>query len=403
MGLFNKAGGQLKSVVYVTTPSQLTSPKSDVLYVVDGSVDMGSTTIDLTNTDLNISGANGAREVAKLFSTEDNHTMFTGNPAGNVYMTEMSLCTTGTNSKLFDLTNGGNASFEFQNMNFGGFGVGDGVTSMGEVNNYRQGFMSGCGFYFVNDGLTLSGAWSGFVVQDSNVINPTTAMTLLKEGTSLTFSGSVRSNINFLSVNSASVLADFQEANFLNKGAFSLNNVRTTATNAIPNIASSSDYVRFRNCDGIKDTYIGGQWSITSQATTTITSANTPVKVAGTTTYVDMQWFEAVGNNTYRYTGTQTIEVECKGVVSMTGGNNDQASIFFRHYDDSEASYNDAPKTQATLNGGVLGTRAEGVPFFGYFTVNQNDLIEVWVENNTDTTNITVVNGGLTSVTKRAS
>jgi len=374
---------------------------SNVLYLIDGEIDLGTVQIDITGININISGMNGARETAKLYSTEDNYTMFIGSSAGSVYITELGLSANGTGSKLFDITNSGTAAFEFQNVNFGGFGPNDSVTSMGEVNNYRQGFMSGCGFYFVNDGLTLSGEWGGFVVQDSNAINPSTAMTLFKEGTSLTFDGSVRSNMNFLSVNSGSEFADFREANFLNKGAFSLNNFRTSVTDAVPNIPGSSVYARYRNCDGIKNTYVGAQWTITSTAATVISAISVPVKIAGTTTYSDEQWFDNTTSNACRYIGDQSIEVEVKGNLSFTGTNGDVINIYVRLWDDSASSYVDLSETAgSTLN---ASGRAEGVAFNGIGTMNNNDRIEIWVENESGARNVTAELNGYVIISERAS
>ena len=183
----------------------------------------------------------------------------------------------------------------------------------------------------------------------------------------------------------------------------SLENVRSGASNALPNITGSSTYARFRNCLGIRNTYVGGQYTITSQSTTNIVSANTPVKMAGTTTYNDLQWFTQTTDNSFVYDGDQTIEVECKAVISVSGSNNDQANLFFRQWDDSASTYIDAPKSKATLNGGLLGTRAEGIPFFGYFVLDNNDRIEVWIENDGDNNDMTALAGGLVSVTERNS
>lgn len=406
--MFPPFGGSIESfdnTVIVKSPQDLQNIDSTKNYMIDGAIDMGTTQIKVPVDGISISGLNGGREVCVLYSSEDNYTMFInddGGFAGNVLAESMTFRTTGTNSKLFDLDNNGfNGSFEFVGVNFGGFGP-NFTESLGSLTSYRQVFMEACGFYNVKDGFTLNGSFSGLVIQNSNVIG-TDAFTLLKEGTSLTFSGSVRSNINFLSVNTSSVLMDFQESNILLKGGLSLENVRSGAADALPNITGSSTYARFRNCLGIRNTYVGGQYTITTQSTTNIVSSNTPVKMAGTTTYNDLQWFTQTTDNSFVYDGDQNIEVECKAVISVSGSNNDQANLFFRQWDDSAGSYIDAPKSKATLNGGLLGTRAEGIPFFGYFVLDNNDRIEVWIENDGDNNDMTALAGGLVSVTERNS
>jgi hypothetical protein len=405
MALLYEEYKHFTNTVIVKTPEDLKDIDSTKNYMVDGAIDMGTTQIKVPVDGISISGLNGGREVCILYSSEDNYTMFInddGGFAGNVLAESMTFRTTGTNSKLFDLDNNGfNGSFEFVGVNFGGFGS-DFTESLGSLTSYRQIFMEACGFYNVKDGFTLNGSFSGLVIQNSNTIG-TDAFTLLKEGTSLTFSGSVRSNINFLSVNTSSVLMDFQESNILLKGGLSLENVRSGADDALPSITGSSTYARFRNCLGIRNTYVGGQWSVSTGATTVIGSSGTFYKMEGTTSYVDMQWFTSSGNNRFVYDGDQTIEVECKGILSFTGGNNDEMAIKFRKWDNSASAWVDGESFTSTLNGGASGTRSENLGFNAYFEVDNGDYIEVWIANNKDTSNITLDVGGLVSVTERNS
>ncbi len=397
-----------ENLVIVRQASDLLDIDSTKLYMVDGMVNMGSQSIEVPEGGISFAGLNGSREIYGLFSTENDYTMFTtpsGGYAGNVLGETMTIYVTGINSKVFDLDNdNNNGSFEFNGINYGGFGS-IYCTSLGNVSNYRQFFMSECGVYNVKDGLTMNGSWSGLVLTDTNVLGDD-AFTLLKEGTGLTFSGSIRSNANFGatagSLNESSVFMDFDEANILSKGAVSLINFRTSVDDALPNLPSTSSYVRYSSCSGVRNTYVGGQSTITSQAATSFGVSN-PNKMAGVTTEFDLQWFTDGGDNRLVYDGDQEIEIECKGVVSLSGSSNDQANVFFRQWDSSESVWIDAQKSQATLNGGGAGNRAEGVPFFGYFVINNGDYIEAWIENDGDTNNITALNGGLISIVERAS
>lgn len=386
--------------VIVKTAADLSGTlDSSKLYMLDGTIDMGGQSIEVPPGGLSIAGLNGARDPFGLTSSANNYTMFTspaGSYSGDLVIESMTITTSGTNSKVFDLDNDGNSNaLDITGVNF------TNCTSLGELTDYRQLLFNNIGFISIDDGLTFNGTWTGIAVVTSIAIS-FPAATLFKEGTSFTVNN-VRSDINFLSVNSASVLFDFQESNITAKGGFSLNNVRTTAADAVPNISGSSSYARFSDCNGIRNTYVGGQWTITSQAATTISTANTPVKLAGTTTYNDLQWFTQTTSNAFVYDGNQTIEIEAKGVISVSGTTNDQASIFFRQWDDSASAYIDAPKAQATLNGGLLGSRAEGIPFFAYFQLDNNDRIEVWIENDTAARNVTGLDGGLVSVVERPS
>ena len=150
--------------VIVKSADDLTDIDSTKLYMIDGLINMGNTSIEVPEDGINIAGLNGGREVMGLYSEADNYTMFTtpsGGYAGNVLMESMTLYVTGTNSKLFDLDNDDNGgSFEFTGMNFGGFGSVY-CTSLGDISSYRQFFVANSGFYNVKDGFTMNGTWSG--------------------------------------------------------------------------------------------------------------------------------------------------------------------------------------------------------------------------------------------------
>lgn len=228
------------------------------------------------------------------------------------------------------------------------------------------------------------------------------AATLFQEGTSFTV-GNIRTNINFLSVNAASVLFDFQESNVTTKGGFFLDGVRTTATDVLPNFASSSTYARFRNNLGIKNTYVGGQWSLTTPAATALSgvAVGTPLKVAGTTTYVDLQWFTQSTDNAFVYDGDQTIEVEVKATLSFSGTNGDQIQVYVYKWDDSASSYVELSEgPPVTMN---AAGRAENITIFGYGELDNNDRIEMFVENNTAARDVTLLADSQTSVTERPS
>lgn len=391
------------NTVIVKSVDDLAVIEAGKTYFIDGVIDVGSTEIEIPTT--------GARFVSDsinskgLYSTADNHTMFKspgGSYSGDLKFSQMFLASSGTNSKLFDVDNdSNNAAIEFVDVNLGQFGYGT-TTELGDISNYRQFRAIGAGFILVGDGFTFNGTMSGGIVVESSIALALPAMTLIKEGASLTVDN-FRSDINFKSVNAASVFTDFDAANIDTKGGMALTNVRTDATDIVPNLSPTDVKARFKNCNGVDNTYVGAQWQITTSSTTTIASANTPVKVAGTTTYVNEYWFTNTTDNAFVYEGGQKIEIEAKGLLSFSGGNNDQINVFFRKWDDSASAYVDLPKTQATLNGGVLGTRAEGVGIFGYTTLEEDDRIEVWVENITDNTDVEALEGGLVSITERPS
>lgn len=384
--------------VIVKTAADLSGTlDSTKLYMLDGLIDMGSQSIEVPAGGLSIAGLNGARDPFGLTSSANNYTMFTspsGSYSGDLVIESMTITTNGTNSKVFDLDNDNNSNaVDITGVNF------TDCTSLGELTDYRQLLLDNIGFISIDDGLTFNGTWTGIRVTTSIVIN-FPAATLFKEGTSFAVNN-IFSDINFLSVNSAGVLFDFNESDITSKGGFSLTNVRSAASDAVPNIDASSSYARFRNCNGIKNTYVGGQWYVSSTSATTISAISVPVKIAGTTTYNDMQWFTQTTSNAFVYDGNQTIDVEVKGNLSFTGTNGDVINLYIRQWDSSASGYIDLSQTAgSTLN---ASGRAEGVAFNGIGTLDNGDRIELWVENESAARNVTALVNGYVILSERPS
>ncbi len=379
---------KFQSVVVVNDASDLSAIDASKLYLIDGAIDVCDVDIVFPTGGASIAGLNGARDVSKLYCADDDYTMFNspiGSYSGDVVFESITFEASGANSKIFDLDNDENSNaIEMMGVNF------TNTTSLGSLTDYRQLLMNNVGFIFIDDGLTFNGNWAGAAILTSIAIGFPDA-TLFKEGANLVFSGSVRSNINFLSTDPNSILFDFDEDNILSDGGFSLENVRTNATNPLPNISGSSVKARFKECEGIRDTYIGGQFEITTEAITDITAVDTPVKLAGVTTYDDLQHFEGNNSNEFLYVSDQLIEITAQANVAISGGNNDQVNVFFRHWDDSASTFIDLAKSKATLNGGLLGTRAENISVLGLAIIEENDRIELWVENITDSSDVTAL------------
>ena len=387
------------NIVIVKSKNSLLNIDSNKLYLVDGVIDMESTSIEVPEGGISIAGLNGARNVSILMSSANNFTLFTSPSSGfsgNVVMESLTVTISGTNSKVYDLDNDGNSNgIDVTGVNY------TNCTSLGELTAYRQLLFNGVGFIFINDGLTFSGTWSGGVAITTTIAIGFPAAALFKEGISLVFNGSIRSDINFLNVNSASVLFDFQPSNITNDAEFSLTGVRTIADNAIPNIPSSNVKARVRNCVGIRDTYVGGEFTVSTSTATTISTVNTLVKMAGTTTYSDMQWFSQTVDNSFVYDSDQEIEVDIQVSKSFSGTNNNVLGVQIRKWDDSESAYvNIGARFTATLN---AAGRSENISCFARTVLNQNDRVEIWVENQTGTNNVTALTGGFVGIEERPS
>ena len=97
---------QFDNTIVVQSASDLSNIDSSKNYMIDGVVDMGSQSIEVPEGGISISGLNGARDTAKLISSEDNYTMFTspsGGYSGDVVLESCTIDVTGPSSQVFDL------------------------------------------------------------------------------------------------------------------------------------------------------------------------------------------------------------------------------------------------------------------------------------------------------------
>lgn len=379
----------LRNTKVVKTPSDLLNIDSTKNYIIDGVIDMGSQPVIVPEGGISIAGLNGARDTAKLFSSEDGYTLFVspdGGYSGDVVMQNCSFEITGASSKVFDLDNAGNGqALDIEGVNFLN------CASIGELTDYRQLLFSVIGFISIDDGLTLSGAWTGAAVTTSLVVG-FPAATLFKAGTAYTTSN-FRSDMNFLSVNSASVFADFSESNITSDAGFRLTGFRSGADDAIPNIAATSVKCLFSECEGVRDTYAGGSVVCTVQATNTITTANTPVRLAGTFTSKELSSFTATAAGRLTYISSLNRSFAVTAIGNFSGGQNDTMNIIIRHYDSNDVLIETIDTQPATLNGGGGANQAESIVSTGFADVSIGDYFEVWIENTKNSSDIdTLVN-----------
>lgn len=389
-------------VVVVKEASQLSGTlDSSKVYLIDGVIDMGSTQITVPEGGLVIRGFDFG--VSGLTSSENSYTMFVspgGGYSGTLLMRDMFVTTSGTGSQVFDLDNQGNGgAVECTDFNFVN------CTSLGTLDAYRQGLFSNWAAIACSDGLTMEGTWSGgFAILTAIIVSAGTPFTgtLLKKGASLSVEGSIRSDINALQLDATGAICDFEPANIVNDAGFRMSEVRSNpAATPFPNMPSTSVKARFSNSVGFRNTYVGAQWSITAETATVITATNTPVKVAGTTTYTDENWFDHTTDNAMRYIGSDQVGVIIHGQLSFSGTNGNQINVIVRHWVDATSSYVDLSETGPfTMN---AGGRAENIGILGFCDFDQNDRLEIWVENQSATNNVTAKLGGIVSISERSS
>jgi len=408
---YNDDRGDLQvanSTVIVRTAADLSGTlSSDVVYLVDGEIDMGTQAITVPSGGLEIGGY--GLNVSKLTSTENSYTMFvdSASDAGNLFLSDITVDVSGTSSQVFDLDNSGaNGAVEMNTINF------ENCTSLGTLDAYRQFLLFNSFWNNCDDGITFAGTWAGGAsIRTFLVRNFGATGTVFTGSTSpaLTFGSRFICDGN-INVPSGATVYDFEASMFTNDAGFELITGEYSGDGTViavksPVIDNTSTKSRHRDNNGMMNTYVGGRWYIdTGDSTaTTISTQDTYVKAAGTTTEEDLQWFSSSGDNDLTYDSTQTVEVQIAGsinVSAVSGGSDKNITLTLRHWDDSAGAYVDLPNKAKGVSTSA-GT-FHNIGIIGYASMDTDDRIELWIENNSDTVNLTVDEGSLLSISERA-
>lgn len=392
--------------INVTTAAQLAGTlSSDVVYYIDGKIDMGSDSITVPEGGLTMTGA--GYDISSIYSTSANATLFVspgGSYSGNLNLAYLTLYATGTSAQVFNLDNAGNFSaIELLVVNLGTFGApGTETTSLGTLANYRQMFMNGCAIIRIEDGLELVGAWAGgLTVTDSIMLVIPAGVSVFKAGTGFAVAGSVRTNMNALSITDTTTVFDFAPANITEDQGFILDGARFPVTSdPLPNLPVTSTKRFSRNCSGIENSFPGGVWSLTTEAATACT-VNVPIKLAGVTTYSNTQWILGLLDNAFIMESAAPLRFRVQGNLELNGTKNDVLDVTVRVWDTSAGSYVDVQTFRRSVTD--VSGKSSDAGFFNFecYTplLSEDDRIELWVTNVTGSRDVTVLEGGTCSVT----
>ncbi len=399
---------KLNSRVTVTQDNysvKLANIDSTKEYFLDGEIIVSSgTQIDLSGgKNINMKGYNF--NLSGLKTAEPNQTLFVGDDCGDIIWSNFYLEVSGTGSKVMDLKNGsGFGAFEIDKINF------NNCTSLGELDNFRQGLETGTGRFGGMPELTLSGTWIGGYYIDTSIVRSLTdgAYFLYKAGTNFVMNSRFRSNQN-IDLNSSIGFFDFSPTNLANANTLQLDGCLIsrngvfdpTDTTIIPNITSGSIVSKWKDNVGISNTYVGGSVRITGETSTPIAVAGTFYTLNGTYVAEGMQHFDSPSGGKLRYLGESSKEFTAKIIgLILDSGNNDLISIRFSVYDDSASAYVHYPPISRVINN-LQGGR--DVAYYSVETdivMDNNDILE-WQVSSDDTNSITGENSGFFKIKER--
>jgi len=398
-------GMELDTTVIVRQASDFGVIDSTKVYLLDGIIDMGSTSIEIPAGGVSMKGF--TLDVSKLTSSAAAYTMFTSpvGGSGNVLGIDYAIEVTGAGSQVYDLVgNTGNEAFEFSHINY------NNCTSLGTIDTYRQGLESGTGRFGGTPELTLEGTWSGGYFIEASIVRGLTdgAYSLYKAGASFSMASRFRSNQN-MDLNATVAFFDFAPANFTNPSTVQLegclvtrNGVQdATDTTLIPNMPKGSLVANFTGNIGLPNTFVGGLSTVSAESITGITSPNTFYDLKGTWTAADLQHFDSPANGQLRHLGTSPREYRLFADLSIDSGSNNQIAVKVKKWDDSASSFVDEFVQVRTVNS-LSGSR--DVAFFTIrigLVLDQNDYAFLQVANVNTTTNATAEVGSFFTVEER--
>lgn len=364
-------------------------------YFIDGIIDMGTTQIEVPSGGINLKGYDF--DISKLTSSEASYTMFTSpiGGSGNVLGIDYSIEVTGVGSKVYALKSAtGNEAFEFQRINY------NGCTSLGSIDNYRQGLETGTGRFGGSPSLELIGIWSGGYRITTSIVrsmSDTTTEPLFKAGTLFSMNSRFLTDIN-VDLGTLQPFCDFAAGNFPNpstlqvKGAIiSRDSVfNSSDSNIFPNIDNSDLASDFDGNIGIDNTFIGGRAFVSSESLTNIVSGSTYYTLNGVWGANNLQHFDSPSGGQLRHLGNNPREfkVTVNFIIESTPSND--IGIRLRKWDNSLGSFIEFNERSRQVNNFVGG---RDVAFFNFsfnVTLDQNDYIYFQVRNNSGNNNLTL-------------
>ena len=330
-GLVTPSG--LANRLIVTQPADLAGAlDSTKEYFIDGIIDMGAQSIEIPAGGLYIKGYNF--DISGLISTEPNFTLFTSpvGGSGNLLMADCLIDIPGTNSQVYDIVSvTGFEAVEVGRINY------NNCTSLGIIDNYRQGLEEGTGRFGGSPSLTLKGDWVGGYRATTTIVRSLSAsMTepLFKSGAAFVMQSRFLTDIN-CDLPALAALFDFAPVDFPNASTLQLNGCIVTRdgvsdasdSNITPNISHTNLSSAWKENNGVLNTFVGGVVSVTSEIETVIVTQSVSVDIAGLFAETDLQHFDSPADGVLRHIGTTPLEFDAVFNFVLVGRQGDTYKV----------------------------------------------------------------------------
>jgi hypothetical protein len=339
------------------------------LYEVNGSITMTSM-INLNGN--NLIGKDAGND--KLIYTPGTGSLFTGASGGTIKQLTLTAPTTG--AKLFNIDAlGVNTNFFMENCYL--------------LGNKDIGLIKGFGGTVFIETMACFSNTAGFTFQDNqNVLLSNMLWDISNFNTYEKFVGTfgiiqIRGGVRRTSLANTVTALDISGITSLTVGEVKV--VMYTGTGTYVNGTFSNAWeVESSGISTEKDDVATGNMYLTTPVTTTFSGVNTPTKVLGTTTAVNLFRVTSPASNRLTYAGAKTRSFVVTGAMSITSStNNNYYTIYIAKNGVIQAQ---SAQTQKIANGADQGAFSITCTV----TMAPNDYIELWISNNTSTASAVV-------------
>jgi len=308
---------------------------SNVEYFIDGIIDMQGESITVPSGGLHIVGYDF--DTSKLISSTSSAVLFDSpvGGSGNLTIRSLAIEMSGTGAEVYNLVSvSGNEALELQEVNF------NSCSSLGYIDNYRQGLEFDTGRFGGSPQLELIGAWTGgYRVSTSLVRGLDAGFTgsLFKAGTAFVMQSRFLTDFN-VDLPATGNIFNFAPVNFPNPSTLELNACIITRNGVCmpedatihPNISAEDLSCSWVANQGVPNTYEGGTLILGSSASTSIASAGVFYLLAGFMTASDLQHFSVSFGQELINDGISPREFNVYGNFEISGTANDFISLRVR-------------------------------------------------------------------------
>lgn len=305
-------------------------------------------------------------------------TIFSGSAGGSIR--NLTLVAAGVGGKIFDITGTNTETLVIQNSIIAN------TTNVGTIQDFSTVFMNIIQFSGNTDGITFTDINSLLLSNLGWFGN--------NAGTYETYTGTysiLEKQGGFSDVAGGATGIDVSSNPTVTNGSITGTSFTGAGTYVDPYTVGGFSGFNFSKewnvlCPGLlteNDEVATGNLYVSSTATTSISASNTPTKMAGTTTGLNLFRTTSSTDNRITYTGTKTRFFTYTGSISVTASANGKRFVFYLAKNGSILP--ESEQSRKIANGADRGS----ISLSGVVELSTNDYVEVWVENINDATNIT--------------